>query len=226
MIFLFALVSAVAPGLFWLWFVYSKDRYEPEPKKLIAKAFFVGMAVTVPAILLELLFHVNDYITIVAGAPVIEELMKFLGVYLFFFRKKDFNEPVDGIVYSAAVALGFATLENTGYVLSAMLGGEFVTVSVMRALLSVPGHFLFSTVWGYGLGVVKFRKKKKNFLAYTLLAAMALHGAFNFLVTNLSWVALLFIFFTAFIWAIFFKNIKESVAASPFRRKNATGRDD
>ena len=29
---------------------------------------------------------------------------------------KDFNEPVDGIVYGVSVSLGFATLENIYYV--------------------------------------------------------------------------------------------------------------
>ena len=46
-----------------------------------------------------------------------EELAKFLAVRLFVYRNKEFNEPLDGIIYAAAAALGFASLENVLYVI-------------------------------------------------------------------------------------------------------------
>ena len=41
-----------------------------------------------------------------------EELLKYLVVILYAFRKPSFNEPFDGIVYAVMVSLGFAALEN------------------------------------------------------------------------------------------------------------------
>ena len=44
---------AIAPGIFWLWFFIRKDIYRPEPKRLIALTFFLGMVSTIPAGLIE-----------------------------------------------------------------------------------------------------------------------------------------------------------------------------
>ncbi len=88
--------------------------------------------------------------------PVVEELLKFSMVALFVYRDKEFNEPMDGIVYATATALGFATLENIVYVFDLQtISSLFITGSI-RAILSVPGHALFAVFWGYGLGIAKF----------------------------------------------------------------------
>ena len=61
---------------------------------------------------------------------------------------KDFNEPIDGIVYGVCVSLGFATLENIYYVY--VLPDYFETTSlslaILRAFSAVPAH---ATVWCY-----------------------------------------------------------------------------
>ena len=47
---------------------------------------------------------------IVAGFT--EELFKFLVVRTTIYKSPYFDEPIDGLVYSSAAALGFASLEN------------------------------------------------------------------------------------------------------------------
>ena len=47
---------AFAPGLFWLWYFFRKDKLHPEPLYLIRKCFVWGMAAIVPAGLFELSF--------------------------------------------------------------------------------------------------------------------------------------------------------------------------
>ncbi len=122
---------AFAPGVFWLWWVYRRDRWEPEPRGLVLRTFFWGMVATVPAVLLELLgayalgsvlpgsnLVVASVFMLAVVGPA-EELCKFLAVRLRVYRHHEFDEPMDGIVYGAAAALGFASLENVGYLLAA-----------------------------------------------------------------------------------------------------------
>ena len=57
--------------------------------------------------------HFNFFF--LSAAPV-EEVLKFTVLYSLVYKMKDFNEPIDGIVYGVTVSLGFATLENIYYV--------------------------------------------------------------------------------------------------------------
>ena len=47
-------------------------------------------------------------------API-EEFAKLLAVWIAVYRTQDFREPIDGIIYSATAALGFACIENVIY---------------------------------------------------------------------------------------------------------------
>ncbi|MEI6502368.1 MAG: PrsW family glutamic-type intramembrane protease, partial [Armatimonadota bacterium] len=164
------LICAIAPGLFWLWYFWHRDRLEPEPRRLVAKVFCIGALVVIPAGLLETL--VPEPYTTVLAAPVFEELAKFLVVFWGVYRCLQFDEPMDGIVYATAAALGFATAENIAYVLGAG-AGEAAGIAFVRAILSVPGHALWGCLWGYGLGRMKFldRKRGETFVAAGLGAA-------------------------------------------------------
>jgi protease PrsW len=170
------LVLAVAPTLFLLLYVYQKDQYEPEPLHLVAWVFFLGALTVVPAGLIELIFPEGVFSSAVV-APVVEEGLKFLVVFLAIYRHPEFDEPMDGIVYAAAASLGFATVENILYVID---GG--VAVGILRAIVSVPGHVVFACIWGFALGTAKFRpeKERAGIILAGLSGGMLLHGIFNF----------------------------------------------
>lgn len=181
------LALAIAPALFLFFIIYAKDRYDREPLHLVLWIFFLGCLVTIPAALIEILFPEGVFSPSVV-APVVEETAKFLVVYLFIWRHAEFNEPMDGIVYAMAAGLGFATVENIFYVLE---GGY--AVGILRALFSVPGHVIFSCIWGAALGIAKFRPKEQQagIILTGLLGAMLLHGIFNFSVEGLGAAGLL-----------------------------------
>lgn len=61
------LVLGLAPGIFWFWYFYKKDKLEPEPKHFIIKTFFLGMVSAVPAVVLEIPFK-GFLLTVIAGA--------------------------------------------------------------------------------------------------------------------------------------------------------------
>jgi protease PrsW len=217
------LTVGLAPGLFWLWYFYSRDKYEPEPLSLIAKMFFLGIVAAVIAYLLEnvLISFISGILFVALAVPVIEELLKFSMVALFVYRDKEFDEPMDGIVYATATALGFATLENLVYVLDLQtLSSLFVTGS-LRAILSVPAHALFAVIWGYALGIAKFMpegSRKLPVIAGGLFLAIGVHGVFNFMLEQqYIGLAILLLLALPVVWWVVDKRIQAALLGSKFR---------
>ena len=189
---------SLLPGALWAHWLYKRDVFQPEPLGLVAKAFFVGMLLTAPAIALSASVRVHLPVdptlaedswiwafeaSFLRTAPL-EEALKFAAVYLFFFHHKEFDEPIDGLIYSGTVALGFASAENIFYL--AQYGAE---VLPSRAFLAVPGHFLFAASFGYAMGLRTVPatpdEPRRLFrapwdLAAALLVSIAAHGAYNF----------------------------------------------
>lgn len=208
--FLKILLLSVLPGFIWIIFIYKTDKYEPEPRKQILKAFIIGVLCVFPAVLLENLFDIgSEFFTAIAVAPVVEEVLKFLMFMIFFYHAKDFDEPLDGIIYACSIALGFATIENIFYVFSALQYENAFKVALLRAIMSIPGHFLFSALWGYAAGVVKFRLRKGVTLGAGLLTAILLHAGFNFMATiSAIGTTSFIIFFSIYAWILFSKRLR------------------
>jgi RsiW-degrading membrane proteinase PrsW (M82 family) len=215
------LVLAIAPALFVFLYIYRKDRYEPEPLHLLAWVFFLGALACIPAGLIELPFP-EGVIGSAVVAPVVEETLKFLVVFLAVYRHPEFDEPMDGIVYATAAGLGFATLENILYVLD---GG--VVVGIIRAVASVPGHVVFACIWGFVLGTAKFRpaNERRGLILTGLAGAMLMHGIFNFSLEVLGVLGLLFILVVMipFGWWMTCRNIN-SAHADPASACSVQGR--
>ncbi|MDN7023454.1 PrsW family intramembrane metalloprotease [Methanoculleus sp. FWC-SCC1] len=182
---------ALGPGIFWVWYFYQRDRYEPEPAYLILRMFLLGIAVTFPVAFIEGLIAVlvaSPLFLAAIVAPIVEEYGKYFVVRRFVYRDREFNEPMDGIVYATAAALGFASLENVIYIFSAYALSPAAALGtvIIRALFSVPAHALFASIWGYALGRAKFSppEQRQGIVVRGLVLAMVLHGVFNFLLIS------------------------------------------
>ena len=224
---------AFAPGVFWLWYFYSRDSFEPEPKKLIARTFGLGVLLGVPATILEL-FFAHSLLLSALVAPVIEEGLKYAGVRLTVYRSAEFDEPMDGIIYAAAIALGFASIENGFYLLATYLRaldaqqplqvmsplGAVASVFTIRALISVPSHVLFSAMWGAALGRAKFSSagRPHTLVRGALLLAILCHGLFNLSASWLPEGALGVLLVVAVLWRLLRRRIREALSASPYHR--------
>ena len=177
---------AILPVIVLMVFIYRQDKYQKEPIKSLIKAFIGGMIAIPLDILIVTLIDAFFGNTFIAGtvffsafmeAGISEELSKFLIFMIFIWRDKNFDEYFDGIVYATFIGLGFACVENIGYVFEYGFG-----TGVVRALLSVPGHFLFGVVLGYFLSMAKFHPEKRGTYLWTgLLLAMFAHGMFDWL---------------------------------------------
>ena len=225
-----ALVSVVAflPGVLWLMLICRSDRYDPEPTKLIVRTFLTGVILGIAFGLgyRGIPFIRNAILTAVLVAPIIEEGAKFLLVRWTVYESVEFDEPLDGVVYACSAALGFAAVENVAYVLDAwysILPGAGILVLLGRAVLSVPGHALFSSIWGAALGHYRFggkRKGKGRLLVGGLLLAMAAHAGFNLLAHYEPLGGLGLLILLGLMWRfLYISSIGRALRASPFREE-------
>ncbi len=232
--FVVVLVLVLAPAIFWLWMVYSRDRYRPEPRALVARTFLLGAVAVIPVAAVEaaLIYAATGIfdITAVEGASlgmiayvsfvvagVTEEVGKFAVVRATIYRSPYFDEPMDGLVYGAAAALGFATLENLAYALS--FGWEVILI---RGPLTTLAHVLFSALWAYPLGMSKINPTgARGRVPAGLLAAIAAHGLFDFLVLSQNAYSLLAIPLFLAGGALFALMLRRARHLSPYRDKVA-----
>jgi RsiW-degrading membrane proteinase PrsW (M82 family) len=235
--FVIVLVLALAPGIFWLWMVYRRDRYRPEPRGLVIRTFLLGTAAVIPVAAIEmgLIFAATGvlditgfeggslglvaYISFVV-AGMTEEVGKFAVVRATIFRSPYFDEPMDGLVYGAAAALGFATLENVAYALS--FGWEVILI---RGPFTTIAHVVFSALWAYPLGTSKINPAgARGRVLAGLLAAIAGHGLFDFLVLSQSAYSLLALPFFFAGGGLFLILMRRAKRLSPYRDKVAETR--
>jgi len=204
---------ALAPGAYLSFIIYGKDKYEPEPKKLILFAFLLGTVAVIPAAILGTsvqavlglladstekrdISHAAAMAFIVAAAA--EEFSKFLVLRYWAFPKKDFNEPFDGIVYGAFIGLGFATFENVAYVLQYGFG-----MGVARMVTAVPAHYALGVILGYHVGKAKFdSQQSRAIMGRGLLLVILLHGAYDFFIMQNRFPALALLTFVVLGWAL------------------------
>lgn len=207
---------SILPVILLLVYVYSKDKYEKEPIIMLIKGMLFGALSTIPAIFMEQVVSMSNVfkgaMPVAAGlfdgfcvAGICEEISKLALLWLCVWNSRHFNEYFDGIVYSTCIALGFACVENIGYVFSPGNFAEQLHTGIMRAFLSVPGHFLFGVVMGYYFALAKFEGNTHRNLWMAFFIPMLLHGTFDALLmipeylgkgTEIFGV----IFFLAFLW--------------------------
>ncbi|MBQ9174145.1 MAG: PrsW family intramembrane metalloprotease [Bacteroidales bacterium] len=187
---LIVLAAALLPALILMWYVYNKDT-QPEPTRLIVKGFFYGGLATFVSTLISGPLMAMGFFsgeptslsecltTSFFGAAIPEECAKLLMLWLLLRNNPEFDERFDGIVYAASVGLGFAAFENILYVMGS--GADWITVSISRALLAVPGHFAFAVMMGYYYSVNHFYGSyaPKGTKAKIILVPILLHGIYD-----------------------------------------------
>lgn len=192
------LILPFAVSFAWLFFVRRFDRAQPEPMWLVVATFALGALAVVPAGLVEwgwdtLSPYTNPTFLTFGRSPrafpvallgfivtvgVSEEGAKLLATWSLATHRKEFDEPVDGMVYGAAAALGFAAAENIRYLAIGRVAGALVA---SRAFMSVPAHLFFGTIWGFALGRRLVNPKARVWPLFLL--AVSLHGLFDTLLS-------------------------------------------
>lgn len=206
------LVLSVLPVVVLALYVYRKDRMQKEPLGMLLKAFAMGMLSVLPAVALESALSLGN-----PGLPVLdglydgfvvagfsEELCKLVMLYWAVWKSRHFDEYFDGIVYATFVSLGFACVENVGYVFGAEDYASAFQTGTMRAVLSVPGHFLFGVAMGYFFGRAKFEPaRRKGHMVKALVMPWLLHGTYDALLMvpeSMGSDLLTGVLFVVFVW--------------------------
>lgn len=212
------LLLTILPSIAIIVFFVISDRFR-EPTKEIIKVFLYGILITIPA------FYFNTYLadyydrytnfsealkgSFLSAGPV-EEGLKLIVLYFFVYKMKDFNEPIDGIVYGVSASLGFATLENLYYVY--LLADYYQTSSmylaVLRSFSAIPAHAVFGIFMGYFFMKYAFIKKGDN-LIFAFLVPFTLHGCYNLFVNSNFVVALVLIFASWIVALQMFSGLKK-----------------
>jgi protease PrsW len=202
---------AFAPALFWFWFFARRDR-NPEPAGLLLRTFLWGALMVIPAGLLQVFLEsigssafgagVGSSLLLLTVGPI-EEVSKFIAARSIA-KNKAFDEPVDGLIYATAAALGFATLENVLYMFQ-----NGASIILLRGPISTLGHVLFALPWGYAMSLKRFRGQAAGrwILRRGLLLGALLHGLFDvFLIgggaAGFEWLLLPFIPLMIVMWRL------------------------
>ncbi|MEI9808162.1 MAG: GNAT family N-acetyltransferase [Bacteroidota bacterium] len=177
---------AIAPGIAICLFIFYRDAYNREPKLNLLLTFIFGALTVIPAAFIELAIinkQANSIVQMVVRAfllvALVEEAGKFAVVRLYAYRKKSFDEPLDGIVYCVMASMGFATLENLFYVTGTK--DSSYQIGLLRMFTAVPAHAAFGVLMGYYTGKAKF--DPANGVAWLLKGlawAVLFHGSYDF----------------------------------------------
>jgi RsiW-degrading membrane proteinase PrsW (M82 family) len=218
------LLITILPSLLIVAFFVKSDRF-PEPTSQIIKIFMYGLFLCIPAFLINTELgnlYANMGISealissFLSAAPV-EEVLKFTVLYSLVYKMKDFNEPIDGIVYGVTVSLGFATLENIYYVyfLSDYFDTTSQSLAVLRSFSAIPAHGIFGATMGYFFMKYTFIKKQNN-LALCMIVPILLHGGYNYFAGSFFIISLLIVIVS---WIVLLKNFSRLKKSQKKKRK-------
>lgn len=188
------ILPVVLPVIFWAAYHYHKDRHLPEPLGNLLLCFGLGIVAAglskAMYIGLEPLGLRFDAVALAAtngpallayallGIGPIEEMAKLLPFLIVVIRLKDFDEPLDGLIYASFIALGYAAVENYHY-MSFLTGLE----AAARGFAGPVIHILFASIWAHWITQAWLRRDSIVRPAlYGFLLAAGLHGLYDFMV--------------------------------------------
>jgi len=173
-------IIVLVPSTIWALFFYYQDRYAPEPLRDIIASFIAGMAAASLGVipLFMVLFRIPEWIyasipLFVLGSFFIKASMACILLYIVlrygFLPLKEFDEPVDGMVYGAITGTGFAFV----YTLHSLAGHPSFTLYVI-AFTATVNVLIYSSVgsfMGFLIGRAKFQRTN---IVVASLSAMSL----------------------------------------------------
>ena len=194
---LLAVVMAAIPAAFWLGFFYLMDRHEPEPKPLVVGVCVLGALIAAP--LADFLQYqlVPPVALATHGLPawsadriiyavliqgLAQEVCKYTAVRYTVYMSREFDEPMDGIVYMMACGTGFAVWANY-HELARQGHAGVISTAAAQAVVTTLAHASFAGALGYVMGRVKFSRRsapvRSLLLLLGLLGAALLNGQFT-----------------------------------------------
>ena len=195
------LIAAIVIAVVWI----KRDKYRyPQ----LISSFVLGMfSIMVVVLFMSIAdqYYLNEfrnlrrqifYSFVVMGVG--SELGKFIILRYHNFNKSSFNGPLDGIVYSVMISMGFAFISNILY----FLLPYYAEIDFLYAITIVFANLFFAVILGFFVGIAKTRENKFVDSMTGLLAASFFHALFNFCFITKDIRLLLFLGIGAFVIAI------------------------
>ncbi len=204
----FLYLATVLPPIILGILIWKSDKF-PEPGKFLVTAFMLGVSIDLPLDFLIILsekhlapflsLNVDAYYNWKEGDPnpvgesaflnffraaYLEESLKFAFLIFICVRLEALNEPIDAIVYGAAIGLGYAAMENLGYLSASSLQDAWSIEMVKMRYYPLIMHLGFGVVMGWLLSQSLFDEpskfKRKFLLILSLSIPVIFHGVYNY----------------------------------------------
>ena len=192
----FLAIMCLVPLVIILAFLQFVDRFEPEPwwTKIAAllwgggvAVFFAGISNGLAGVAVASATGSGDAGEIFKGvvaAPLGEEFLKALGVLVIvMMRRHRISSPLDGLVYAGYSAAGFLVVEDFSYFVITFYNGDLARTFMMRALLGVFGHVMYTSCTGWAIGWAVTRTRSIGagigVVALGYLIGVTMHGLWN-----------------------------------------------
>jgi RsiW-degrading membrane proteinase PrsW (M82 family) len=182
-------VCTLAPIAFWFVWIQRRDREHPEPAHLLLRCYLLGglstlLVLGARPVLEEWFADAHGRLSAARDAFLLtaplEEVAKAFALLVAVRRHAHFDQFLDGMVYGAMVALGFATVENVVYVVHS---GE-PQLAVMRGFTATLMHVATTGLVGLGLALAWLRDAAPRVPTVVSLVpcliAVALHGVYDY----------------------------------------------
>jgi protease PrsW len=206
-------VFGMIPLIIWLVFFLLRDWKNPEPKKVIIHAFLMGVLATAFVLILQYLIEAFTKINIPSFYEIIryhdnfkafvfvalvEELIKFLVIYITLRHSKHLDEAIDPMIYMIVCAIGFSAVENYFSIFN-QLNTIVVPLQTLTARFLGANllHIICSGVVGF-FWSLQIYTKKHGLLVLGLVLAIAFHAVFNTLIFTYGLFAVLLMFISVF----------------------------
>ncbi len=195
-----AALMACVPAILWLGFFYLMDRHEPEPKQLVLGVSVLGALIAAPlaefilshAVPQLAVHHDLDALSLerilkaVLIVGLAQEMSKYAVVRYTIYMSREFDEPMDGIVYMMACGTGFAVWTNFHWLNTQ--DRIYLSTGAANCVVTTLAQASFAGALGYVMGRAKFSRRRASvrgaLIMAGLLGAAVLNGQFQ-VVTNL-----------------------------------------
>jgi RsiW-degrading membrane proteinase PrsW (M82 family) len=190
--------AAVAPALLILWLVIAAGE-RPGPPAQVWSAFLLGSASISLLGLARAPFAsivaapdnpwVAQAMHSIFGVALPEEAVKVIAIILVSAKRRPFADPMDTVVYGAAVGLGFAAYENLAYLVQH--AEMWRSLAILRSALTVPFHGALGIIAGAYLAMARSgtalgaHRRHRDWARLSsrlmmLMGPLALHAGFDF----------------------------------------------
>ncbi|MCD4745385.1 MAG: PrsW family intramembrane metalloprotease [Bacteroidales bacterium] len=213
--FMYILSLILAPLIAFILFFYLRYKYGKEKYNFVFKSFLYGIISIILVVIFQYIANyfgldifknfrrIIFYSFVVMGIG--SELGKYLVLRYYNFPKKDFNGPLESIIYSIMIAMGFAFIGNVLYFTLPV----YKEINFMYAITVIFANVFFAVILGFFVGLAKARENRFVDLMTGLFGASFFHALYNFCFITEDYRLLLFLTIGAFVIVIllFFKAV-------------------